>query len=81
MAEIERDETIYSVYTIEANYQNAEQIKAVSSVSGMNYLDARKLLQQIKPLIFEGKAINIIKVKDILDSAGLKYEIIPEFRY
>ncbi len=78
---IKMDTTIYSINLIEADLKNIEQIKAISKVSGMNYLDTRNLLQQKNKTIYEGEAMKILKVKDILDSVGVKYSIVPEFGY
>lgn len=53
----------------------------VSSITGMSYLDVRNLLKNDRALIFEGKAIDIKKIKDKLDEVGMDYEIVPEFKY
>lgn len=58
-----------------------KQIRVVSSITGMSYLDVRNLLKNDRALIFEGKAIDIKKIKDKLDEVGMDYEIVPEFKY
>lgn len=77
----ELDEKIYCIYVLGANYRDSKHISAISSACSKNYLDVRKLLQQEKPKVLEGNASQILKAKLILESAGLKYEIIPEFHY
>jgi len=77
----ELDETKYCVCLLNADYKNSKHISAIASAFGNRYLDVRKLLQQEKPRVFEGEALQILKAKPILESAGLRYEIIPEFNY
>lgn len=78
---IELDETKYQVRIADANYQDEKQVKAVSSVSGLNFLQARKLLQQKNPVVFEGEAPKVLKARDALIMAGLHCDISPPFSY
>lgn len=78
---IRTDTTIYSIFIVEADYKNINQIKEISKVCGKNYIDTRILLQQENKTIYEGKAIKILEIKGILDSVGVKYSILPEFNY
>lgn len=78
---IKTDTTVYSIYIIEADLRNIEQLKTISKVSGMNYLDTRNLLLQENKKIYEGQAIKIMEIKKALDTVGVKYCITPEFTY
>ena len=78
---IELDETKYQVRITGANYQDEKQVKVVSSASGLNFLQSRKLLQQENPVVFEGVASKVLKVRDALVGAGLHCNISPPFSY
>jgi hypothetical protein len=79
--EYEVDETDYCIYAINAQFEDLNKIRVVSAITGMNYLDVRKLLQQDKTIIFKGKAPEIMKIRKTLDDAGMHYEIEPDFKY
>lgn len=79
--QIELDETLYSVRISGTDLHDKNHIRAVSAVTGLNFIAARKLLQQDRPLVFEGKAPKVLEVRDTLASAGLSYLITPRFDY
>jgi len=71
----------YQIYLLSADYQNKEQIQAISKVANVNFLQARKMMQKRRPLLFEGKAIDVEKNRTILNEFSIQYEIIPYFPY
>ncbi len=79
ISEIKLDTVKYEVHINKGNYRNEEHIKAVSKISGMNFLSARKVLKETQPLVFKGEAIDILQVRKTLVSAGLGCLIYPEF--
>jgi hypothetical protein len=78
---IELDETKYQVRVSGGDFHNEEQVRAVSAVSGLNFIAARKLLQQENSLVFEGEAPKVLEVRNKLADAGLRPEISPQFSY
>jgi hypothetical protein len=78
---IELDETKYQVRVGDANYQDEKQVKAVSFVSGLNFLQAGQLLQQKDPIVFEGEAPKVLKARDALVAVGLHCDKSPPFKY
>jgi hypothetical protein len=78
---IDIDETIYRVRVLDADFHNEDHVRIVSAISGLKFLAARRLLQQEKPLMLEGKAPNVLQARDKLVNAGLRTEISPEFNY
>jgi hypothetical protein len=76
---IQLDETDYEVRACDGDYRNERHIRAVSAVSGRNFLDARKLLRQHEPVVFKGKAPDVRRARDVLVAAGLSYQILPPF--
>ena len=81
IAPIELDETKYKIRIAGANYTDEKQVKAVSTVSCLNFIQTRKLLQQENPIVFEGVAPNVMKARDALIAAGLYCDISPPFNY
>jgi hypothetical protein len=79
--EIQLDDTKYQVRVSGANFQNGEHVRIVSAASGLNFIAARKLLQQENPLVFEGEAPKVVEWRSKLAAVGLKSEISPPFRY
>lgn len=80
--EIQLDETIYELRVSGADFHNENHVRTVSAVSGLNFIAARKLLQQQeKPLVFAGKAPTIQDRRDKLAAVGFSIEISPPFRY
>ncbi len=76
---IELDETDYEVRATGGDFHNEAHIKAVAEVSGRNFLGARKLLQEKEPLVYRGKAPEVVRAQDILTAAGVGVQILPPF--
>ena len=80
--EILLDETLYEVSIIVGDPQNKQHIKTVAQVASVNFLAARKLLQEQSPfVVFRGIATEVVKVREVLCMVGLVYEITPEFHW
>jgi hypothetical protein len=63
------------------DYRNQAQVKAVSEVTGQNFLMSRITLQQGAALVFSGQAEEVLQVRNILVSAGVVCEITPDFSW
>lgn len=71
-------------YTIRLNADgkaSVDAIKAVSKLSGCNYLKAKDVIENTGGAILSGKATEIADAKNLLDSLGLNYETTPPFPY
>jgi len=79
--EIKKDMTDYKIRISSGDAHNEQHVKAVAMISGVNFLAARKLLQEPEAVVFEGRAVKVIVVRDALEKAGITCRIIPEFRY
>jgi hypothetical protein len=78
MPGIQLDECRYEV-RCRGDYWNQTQIRAVSEVTGHNFLMSRDMLQQGSTLVFSGQAKSVLRVRNILVSAGVACEITPDF--
>ena len=76
---IDLDEADYELRACDGDYRNERHIRAVSEASGRNFLAARKLLQQREPVVFKGKAPDVLRAQGVLAVAGLGYRILPPF--
>jgi hypothetical protein len=79
--EIDADESTYCVYVTGANSRDLDQVRASASIAGVNFIEARKLLAEETPLLFQGSARQVAEIKKVLDGVGMQYQIVPEFRY
>ena len=80
MPEIEDDLTKYGIIIEQGNTVDVELIKLVSRISGMNVLEARKLLRN-GGLMVKDCAIIIKEIITELDMAAIEYRIDPPFPY
>ncbi|MBB4054456.1 MULTISPECIES: hypothetical protein [Pseudomonas] len=78
--EIKVVETQYEV-RCRGDYQNKAHVKAVSEVTGRNFLSSRTTLQQDLALVFVGQAEKVLQVRNTLVFAGMTCEITPDFRW
>ena len=78
---IAQDITQYKVFLSSADFKNKEHVKVVSKIANKNLLQARKMIQENRPILFEGEAVEVDKVRDALKSVGVKFEIKPNFPY
>jgi hypothetical protein len=76
---IDLDQTKYGLHAIGGDFHDENQVRAVAQVSGLNFIGARKLLQQGDPLVLEARAPEILAAKIRLNEAGLRAEISPPF--
>ena len=81
IAEIQTDNTMYSIYLLLDNPITLQTVKSVALVSGCNYLKAKELMSKTNSKIFEGTAEAVLKAVDILKMSGIKYKIFPDFKY
>lgn len=78
--DIKVDEAKYEV-CCSGDYKNEAHIRAVSEVVGCNFLTARKTLERGRSLVFVGQAEEVLRVRDILVSAGLLCTISHDFNW
>ena len=79
--EIRRDETRYKIYLHSADSKNKQHIKALAKAANINFLQARKMIQEDKPLILEDKAVVVDKARKIFNDLSIQYDIKPLFPY
>ncbi|MEL6460980.1 MAG: hypothetical protein AAFQ91_22525, partial [Cyanobacteria bacterium J06621_15] len=64
-----------------ADSKNKQHIKALAKVANINFLQARKMIQEDKPLILEDEAVVVDRAKKIFDDLSIEYDIKPLFPY
>lgn len=68
----------YEIRLVNGDHRNLDHLTAVAHSAGINFLEARKLLQGPSgSVIYSGRASEIIKVAEKLNLDGLNYEIVP----
>ncbi|WP_408951234.1 hypothetical protein [Lysobacter sp. Hz 25] len=78
---ISRDTGIYEVRVVGGDFTDNNQVKIISRVSGVNFLDARKLLAAKGSLVFRGRADKVFEVREALRAGSIPCEISPSFNY
>jgi hypothetical protein len=80
LPEILGDETSYEVTVSSGDYTNEQHMKTVATLTGLNYLAARKLMQSHADfVVFTGKASQVAAIRKKLELARLSYKIKPPF--
>lgn len=78
---INADTTMYTISLCSGNSPTKELLKTVSSITGLNYIAAKKLIMNPGSSLFQGKAPETKKIADALTEAGGHYKIKPDFKY
>jgi len=79
--EIRLDRTSYEVRAVGGDHRSTEHVKAVANVAGTNFVAARKLLQESRPVVFRGTAKEVVEARSVLKDAGVGCHITPDFEW
>lgn len=79
-APIEQDETNYCIY-VPSQFLTVQQLRLISQLSGMNYIQVKKRVKEGAFLVFEGQALKVLRIKKKLKKRGVCYTITPNFDY
>jgi hypothetical protein len=77
--QIRQDPASYEVKIHDGDFHDQDDVKAVAEIVNVNFLVARRILQEDQPVVFIGKAIEVKEIREKLMSAGLIYSINPKF--
>lgn len=75
------DETVYAVHVLNGCFQNVQHIRVIAGVASVNFLAAKDLLRQERPVVFEGAARDVKRVRDMLAAQGIDSMIRPDFNW
>ncbi len=75
------DQTQYSIVLLEGNESSVEVIRAVNKVSHRNLLKSKQLIESAPQVIYEGDALEVFDMKEILDAEAVLYKIEPDYPY
>lgn len=79
--DINIDETEYALYIKETADLDFEKIKTIAKISGVNYIEARKMLETKEMSILKAKAKEIKEAIKKLEEFRIDYCITPKFGY
>lgn len=77
---IRADTTLYTLSIDKIDNADLDQLRTVSKLLGVNYLEARKLLQNGDAKLVD-QAVEIQKYKMLLNSKNITFNIYPDFQY
>lgn len=75
------DQTQYSILLLKGNDPSIEIIRAVNKVSHRNLVKSRQLIESAPQVIYEGEALEVHGMKEILDAEAVLYRIEPDYPY
>ena len=75
------DETVYVVSLAKGNAVTREAIKAVAEITGKNYVQAKRMIENSPAEVYAGKAAKVKDVLILLEMQSLAYTVAPEFPY
>ncbi len=78
---IKEDETIYEISLEEGNQVTKDNIRLVSEISDVNFLEAKRLLENAPKSFISGKAVDINDAVIRLKDAGIIFTVTPEYPY
>lgn len=78
---IYEDVTTYNVFSSRNIQVGVEQLKAISKIKNINFIEAKHVLETEGNLIYKGKAVEIKEVRDKLEKNMVEYYMKPEFPY
>ena len=78
--EIDLDDKKYEIVLVANNNPTLDQIKVVSSITGVNFINSKDNIVSGKS-IFKGSPIKVKNVAKILKEKNVDYTISPRFPY
>jgi hypothetical protein len=66
---------------LKGNEPSTEIIRAVNKVSHRNLLKSKQLIESAPQVIYEGDALEVFDMKEILDAEAVLYKIEPDYPY
>lgn len=78
---IDEDWTDYTITLPAGSKADTAAIKAIASVGNLNYLEAKKAIEQGCECLVVEKARAIAEKKVLLEQADVAFEITPKFPY
>lgn len=76
---IKEDTTDYTVILCSDNVPSKESIKAIAGIAGINFLQAKKMIENAPTRLFVGKAVTVKEVIAILNASAISYQVEPKF--
>lgn len=77
----ETDPVAYHISLCAPSEASMTAIKLIAEIATCNYMEAKKLIEAAPTEVFCGQAIDIMKVRERLKDAGIRFEIKPDFPY
>jgi len=78
---IDQDVELYEVGIKKIDHPDKNQIKVISNLSGINFLQARKKIKEGGSVLFNMNARQTSSIKAMLIEAGLSPAINPDFKW
>lgn len=78
---IKEDSTDYTVILLADNVPSKESIKTIAGIAGINFIQAKRMIENAPTNLFVGKAVTVKEVITELDVSAINYQVEPKFPY
>ena len=78
---IVEDAVNYTVVLLDGNISSREVIKTISGITGTNFLQAKKMIENAPAKVFVGKAVAVRNVLNEFKASSISYKVDPPFPY
>lgn len=79
--EIYQDIKVYSIFIKSITDIDKNKIKLISKMAGVNYIEAKQMLNKGNVCILKAKAVNIKIAIEKLKIENIPFEVTPKFNY
>lgn len=78
---IQEDESVYEISLEANNIITKDNIKLISEVVNVNYLEAKRVIESSPCIIMSGRAVSVKDAIERFKAADIKFTVCPEFPY
>ena len=78
---IYQDINKYEIFLLKNISPKVDQLRVIARISGLNFIEAKKLLGSDEAFLFEGKAADVLPIKTQLEQEEIGFRIVPEYNY
>ena len=75
------DEAVYTITMGEGNAPTKELLKVVSSIAGVNYIAAKRIIETPGAFLAQGSAVDVRDAIKKLSDFGASFGVDPDFPY
>lgn len=79
--QIQQDTKDYEIFLMKNLSPKVNQIRTLARISGLNFIETKRMLALDDSLLFKGNAVDILPIKTKLEQEDIEFRIIPNYNY